>query len=287
MKKICFAVLIFFISATPAQAKVVISEVYPAPTSEEKEWIELYNQGDDVVDLTGWKLYEHFSSKNELVVFNIDYSENINIEPNEFYVFELPTNKLNNSEEKISLENLENQEVSVLHYTNSQSKESYSYDFLDQSTISNILTLGEPTKGIVNQLLPVETPTPTPTSMPIPTVQPSSTPSEISQQELVSDTHKDQKESQEQKSTKSTKKDTKIEENIETTQTKKPINQKLNKYLTIHKQLSLPRLTRIEKEGLEKRVPQFSYLVQKNVSKQGVINAIMGGTLIIFIGFIL
>ncbi len=44
--------------ATPVAAEVVISELLPDPaaTSDKSEWIELYNTGNEAVDLTGWKL---------------------------------------------------------------------------------------------------------------------------------------------------------------------------------------------------------------------------------------
>jgi hypothetical protein len=266
-----FGILLFFIFTTTAHAQVVISEVYPAPTSEEKEWIELYNQSEESIDIVGWKLYEHFSSKNELVIFNIDNFENTNIEGYEYFIFELPSNKLNNSEEKVSLENLINQEVSSLHFTNSESQKSYSYSFSDQFNISTVLKLNEPSKGYINQIIPDQTPTPSPSTI----INQTPTPEPENPQPATPPDNPDNK----------TDNQTKDNENV--IQKLEPINHKLNQYVSINKKLSLPTLTLIEKEGLEKRVPQFSYLIQKHVSKQGVINAIIGGTLIIFIGFIL
>lgn len=269
MKTLIFAILLFFILVTPARAQVVISEVYPAPTSDEKEWIELYNTSEESVDISGWKLFEHFSSRNELILFNLDNFENTNIEAKSFFVFELPSNKLNNSEEKISLENSDNEEVSSLHFSNSESQKSFSYLFLDQNIIGEVLEISNPTRGIINQIILINTPTPTPepTETPTPTTTPISSPETALP--LTSNTV------------------SKTESIENTAVPKQIINKELEQYLATNKSLSLPTLKRIEKESLIKRLPQFSYIVQKNVSKQGVISAIIGGSLIIFIGFIL
>lgn len=40
----------------PAYASVVINEIYPKPSDETGEWIELYNSGPDSVTLDGWKI---------------------------------------------------------------------------------------------------------------------------------------------------------------------------------------------------------------------------------------
>ncbi len=42
----------------PVLARVLINEIFSRGTTEEPDWIELYNDGDVAVDLTGWKLYD-------------------------------------------------------------------------------------------------------------------------------------------------------------------------------------------------------------------------------------
>lgn len=240
--------------ATPAQAQVVLSEVYPAPTSEETEWIELFNTSDTTVDLSGWKLFEHFSSKNVLTTFT-----NVQIEPYAFIIFELPTNKLNNTEEKITLENSDTIEVSVIHYTNSESQKSFSFLFLSETQIGSTLQLVIPTKNAINQLEPIATPTPT--VIPSPTVQPTMQPTNSP---LIPSTQ--------------------IPAEPIITKTS---NQNLEHYQAISAQLKLPKPAKTEKEGIEKRQHQLSYIVQKKVSKVGVISAIIGGSVLLFIGFLL
>ncbi|GIK84043.1 MAG: hypothetical protein BroJett025_06650 [Patescibacteria group bacterium] len=266
MKIFIFATLFFFWFATPARAQVVISEVYPAPTSEEKEWIELYNTSESSVDISGWKLFEHFSSKSELVTFI-----NAQIEPHGFFVLELTSNKLNNTEEKISLENTQLEEQNVLHFTNSETQMSFSFLFSDETTISDTLEITQPTKGIKNPALAIQTPTPLPTPSTVP--QPTTT---------VTPTPNPPKQSlQENSKSEATKELTEIDSNVD------PKPTQIESYRKISQLLKLPSYLRVEKVGLEKRVPQLSYLIQKKVSKQGVINAIIGGTLLVCTGLLL
>ncbi len=258
---------------TPAQAQVVLSEVYPAPTSEEREWVELYNTSQETVAISGWKLFDHFSSKSELVTF-----ANVQIEPHGFFIFELPTNKLNNSEEKITLENTEAIEVSSLHFANSESQKSFSFLFSDTTTIGTTLQLNIPTKNTINQLEPTQTPTPESTVLPqspTPTVAPTT-----SLKALTMETT----EPLNKAAPLTPSPEILLETISETPQT---TNQKLELYRKISANLKLPKLVRIEKEGLVKRLPQLSYLVQKKVSKEGVISAIIGGALLLFTGLLL
>lgn len=249
--------------ATPAHAQVVLSEVYPAPTSEEKEWIELFNTTAEIVDISGWKLFEHFSNKNELVTF-ID----THIEPHGFFIFELPTNKLNNTEEKITLENSTVIEVSAIHYTNSESQKSFSFLFQSESLIGEILQLGTPTKNTINPLEPIITPQPTATP------QPTEIPQTQTQTTQTENTNASAENAQPLLPSNQI-------------QAEPTINPNLEQYRAVSAQLKLPKLGKIEKKGLIKREPQLSYIVQKKVSKAGVMSAIIGGTVLLFIGFLL
>ncbi len=78
MKKVCMLICIFYsllmMREIQAHASVVISEVAWMGTSESAnaEWIEFYNTSDDVIDLTGWRLYE---SGGDTLIFT--FSKNI------------------------------------------------------------------------------------------------------------------------------------------------------------------------------------------------------------------
>jgi predicted extracellular nuclease len=266
VKILIFATLLFFLFATPAQAQVVISEVYPAPTSEEKEWVELYNTSDQIIDISGWKLFEHFANKNELVTFT-----DILIEPHAFFVYELTSNKLNNSEEKISLENIQIQEVSSLYYINSESQKSFSYLFTNNTTISEHLEITTPTKAERNPIYVVPTPTPTPTPSPSSTSTPTTSPSTTETNTQAFNPNSVGT----------------VLGQTELQPTPTPINKQLVLHQKIHASLNLPSLTRIPKKNLETYLPQLSYLVQDKISQQGVTNAIIGGSLLLLSGLLL
>lgn len=265
VKILSFATLLFFLCAAPAQAQVVLSEVYPAPTSEEKEWVELFNTSADTVDISGWKLFEHFSSRNELTTF-----ANIQIEPYSFVIFELPANKLNNSEEKITLENSSANEVSTIYYTNSESQKSFSFLFLSETLRGEILQLGIPTKNTINPFEPIATEQPTVPSQPTDTPLPQAT---ISTTEPTPNPT-------------TTATVSPVPSSYQTTTTPAP-NQKLEEYRAVSSAIKLPKLVKTEKAGLQKRLPKLSYIVQKKVSKIGVFSAIIGGSVLLFIGFLL
>lgn len=269
VKIFIFATLLFFLFATPAHAQVVLSEVYPAPTSEEKEWIEFFNTTAEIVDISGWKLFEHFSSKNELVTFS-----DTHIEPHSYFIFELPTNKLNNTEEKITLENNIATEISAVHYTNSESQKSFSFLFQSETVIGKILQLGTPTKKTINPLEPIITPQPTTTPQLTPTPVPIETSKTQEQKSQAVNTGPATEAPQPLSALN--------QSNAEPT-----INPNLQQYRTVSSQLKLPKLGKTEKNGLIKREPQLSYIVQKKVSKAGVMSAIIGGTILLFIGFLL
>lgn len=228
--------------ATPAHAQVVISEVYPAPTSEEKEWIKVLNTGSETIDISGWKLFEHFSSKNELTTIT-----DVILESGEMYTYTLESNKLNNSEEKITLENLENEEISSVHYTNAEPQKNITF-FSEETPIGS--TNIEPTA--VPNVTPI--------------TKKSSNPSNQQHETQVENAQEGE---------------THVEQTIS------KINKELELHKKVVSLLKLPSIEKIEKENLEKVLPKFSYIVQNKVSKTGVISAIIGGLLVLTTGILL
>lgn len=78
---------------------VIISEFLPNPegSDEENEWIELYNQSDQIANLSGWQLSD--SAKT------FTFPENTLIAPRQFLVFKRPITKisLNNDGDEVKL----------------------------------------------------------------------------------------------------------------------------------------------------------------------------------------
>ncbi len=54
--------------ASLAHAAVVINEIYPKPTDEQSEWIELYNAGNESVSLNLWKLENTDGEKKSFII---------------------------------------------------------------------------------------------------------------------------------------------------------------------------------------------------------------------------
>lgn len=45
-------------NAIPSVVKVVINEIYSRGTALEPDWVEIYNDGNEAVDISGWKIYD-------------------------------------------------------------------------------------------------------------------------------------------------------------------------------------------------------------------------------------
>ncbi|MFH1126929.1 MAG: lamin tail domain-containing protein [archaeon] len=99
--KICFCTLLFLVMFFGSvNAYVVINEVELNPSGADSEigseWIELHNDGSEVIELTGWELR---SKNGRLILFDSGI-----ISGNEYIVINLPEGKsLTNSEDYVEL----------------------------------------------------------------------------------------------------------------------------------------------------------------------------------------
>jgi len=89
-------VTIFLISSKSfaASESIVINEIYPAPLSGEKEWVELYNPTDLDIDLANYSLKDGSVAAKNLTG---------TILAGDFFIFEVSSGWLNNSGETLSL----------------------------------------------------------------------------------------------------------------------------------------------------------------------------------------
>ena len=64
--KFVFIVCIFFTWTSFANAQIVITEIMynPEGSDEGREWVEIYNNGTEPIDLTRWKLLENDKNHN-------------------------------------------------------------------------------------------------------------------------------------------------------------------------------------------------------------------------------
>lgn len=156
--------LFFCLSTTPASAQLAIqlSEVFPAPSTE-SEWIELANTSAEVVDISGWQLFDQLSSPSLLHTF----PSGSTIAANELVVIET-NQKLNNAADGVVIKDQSGNEIDSFSYTTSTTDLSWSRH-PDQPTQWNMVP---PTKGGHN-LAPSPSPSPSPSPAP-PTPSPSS-----------------------------------------------------------------------------------------------------------------
>ncbi|HSV95057.1 MAG TPA: lamin tail domain-containing protein [Spirochaetia bacterium] len=89
---ICLA---FFLSPKNAYSSVFINEISPVSNPE---WVELYNNSEENIDISGWKLIDAANSAKTI--------SNTIINAHEFYIFENSSGWLNNSgQESLFLKN--------------------------------------------------------------------------------------------------------------------------------------------------------------------------------------
>lgn len=120
---------------------ILINELLPAPSSGKNEWIELYNDTDQAVDLSGWIILNKEGSK-----YSTTSLSGI-IDPDDFLVFDNISGSLNNSGDEIILKDPNGQIISQVSYGNFSS----SYDCAwARDDVGNYSLTTTPTKNAVN-----------------------------------------------------------------------------------------------------------------------------------------
>lgn len=153
-----------FIKPGWVAAQVVINELYPNPNTGEEEWLELYNAGNQAVELSGWQVWDQLSSSSLVYQFNTSTL----FDPQALLVINLH-NVLNNSGDALTLKNAGEQIIDFLSYSSSTKGQSWSRDPNDLTKIYETT----PTKNLAN-VSPISTlsPTPSPNLTPTPTPNP-------------------------------------------------------------------------------------------------------------------
>lgn len=164
------AISLFFCSALPVGAKIIITEVYSSPASGQSEWFELYNDSPDVASLSNWSAFDQLASPS--LIYSFDKESDLFLAPFEYKVFTLSTAKLNNTADGITLVNACEEVVDSMQYVQS------STNAQSWSLLSNTWQINSPTPGSANTPpLPSPTPSITPSPSTSPTPTPTPTPS--------------------------------------------------------------------------------------------------------------
>ena len=145
-------------------AQVVVNEIYPnAPNpdgrSEPDEFIEIYNYGDNEIDITGYTISDSSNS----------YSLSQTIKPKEFLVFlgSATGIRLSNSGEEVYFKDKSGNELHpAINYGNFSDKKYESKSWSRSPDGTGEFILADVTKGSVNYNPPADTPVPTETSVP-------------------------------------------------------------------------------------------------------------------------
>ncbi len=175
-----FILLLLFINPFFCHASIVLNEIYPAPSSGENEWVELYNNEDKNLNIYQYQLLDFDGHKMQLSTDGV---------PSFGFIIATSSSVLNNTGDTVYLKNNLGETLDIA---------TYSGTFNSTKTFAkcpnggnNWFVLNIPTKNSSNEIAcqtltptptpyPTETPSPTPTAAPSPAVEPTQSPSPTS-----------------------------------------------------------------------------------------------------------
>ena len=163
-------VMVFLLTSglfNPTRAQVVISEIHPNPTEGQPEWFELVNLTNQTIKLTNLEAWDQLSQPSKLLTFELT------LDPKQAKVVFLPTNKLNNSGDTLSLKSSEGSLIAQVQFGQTSKGKSYTLTRLDPVSFS----WQEPSPDQVSpDLVGLISPTTIPEASPSPTLTPKLTP---------------------------------------------------------------------------------------------------------------
>lgn len=178
--RVLFFIIVFLTLVPPVFAGVTINEVLPnpsGPSSEDTEWIELFNSDGIPVDMTGWKLDDEDGGSSVYII-----ASGSGIVASGFLVFEksITNIALNNTGDTVRLINPAGDIVDSHTYAGTDEDISIGRT---SDGAGSWTTCAISTKGASNNCalptatpVPTSTPTKTPTKTPTATASPTSTP---------------------------------------------------------------------------------------------------------------
>ena len=162
MRLLVFTLL--FLALCKSVYALRINEIYPAPQQGSFEWVELYNESDQAINMLDFVLTDE---TGKMLIFATSSAQTHS------YITATSSGVLNNSGDTVLLKTLSGTELErVLYPANIDATHSYTF------CADTLWTVQTATEGTVNTscLSPTLTPTLVPTNMPTPTNQPSPTP---------------------------------------------------------------------------------------------------------------
>jgi hypothetical protein len=129
-------------SAYQFSQDILINEFLPYPVSDDPEWVELYNGGDETITLTGWQINDSQETARGQQI-----PTDTKIAPGEYLVISFSKALLNNDGDTIKLLWPDNQTVHAISYQ--QAKQNFSCMRDDNG---QWLWTSQPTPGQLNKL---------------------------------------------------------------------------------------------------------------------------------------
>lgn len=120
-------------------ASIRISEVLPQPLPDQSEWVELHNFGSEPVSLLGWQLFDQLSTATLLYTIPAE----LLLEPGAYLQLELPSAKLNNAADGVTLHTSSGEIIDTMNYAESSIDTSW-------SLVEGVWTQTTPTPGFAN-----------------------------------------------------------------------------------------------------------------------------------------
>jgi hypothetical protein len=135
---------------------IIINEFVSDPTDTDTEWIELYNNNDFSVDLSGWIILDGAETATEL---------SGTIETKSFLVIDKPRGQLNNSGDAIILKDDQENIIDEVYYGNWQAPtgsikapSASDPNSTARQADGTFIVTQTPTKGLANQITPLPVP---------------------------------------------------------------------------------------------------------------------------------
>lgn len=165
--------LTYYLSTSPLYAQVIINEISPA---SDPEWVELYNNSDQEINLEGWEVADDETSTGHFNVTITQEKQNPVISGHSFLVVEGGTSGLSNTSDMVFLYDQSNNIIDQYFYEKGKTNKTFSRipDGNGQFTANTDPTPNSPNQAPI--IVSTSTPTPTPTSAVASTITPSSTP---------------------------------------------------------------------------------------------------------------
>lgn len=103
----------------PSVSNIILSEVYPNPTTGNTEWVELYNQNDTESQLTDWYVDDAENAGSSPKKFSITISAH------GYASIDISSSMFNNDGDTVRLLNDQKQEVNTVEYSKTITDQSY------------------------------------------------------------------------------------------------------------------------------------------------------------------